>query len=188
MALMAVLDACVLYPIALTDILLRSAERGRFIPQWTERILEELSRNLLARPGISADDVTHRIGQMKEAFPEAMVSGWEHLEPLMTNHPKDRHVLAAAVHANASVIVTKNLQDFPEGACRPHEIEVLDPDELLCEFLLEDSDDMVALLVEQAADTQYPPISVEELLEHLTQHAPEFVASVRELRQYREIV
>ena len=31
---------------------------------------------------------------MREPFPEAMVTGYENLIPSMTNHPKDRHVLA----------------------------------------------------------------------------------------------
>ena len=34
----------------------------------------------------------------------------------MTNHPKDRHVLATAVRTGAQTIVTFNLKDFPEAA------------------------------------------------------------------------
>lgn len=43
---------------------------------------------------------------MRTAFPDARVTGHEPLIPAMTNHPKDRHVLAAAAHADAAVIVT----------------------------------------------------------------------------------
>jgi hypothetical protein len=37
----------------------------------------------------------------------------------MTNEPKDRHVLAAAVRGRADVIVTENIRDFPPLAADP---------------------------------------------------------------------
>ena len=49
----------------------------------------------------------------------------------MTNHPKARHVLAAAVRANAEVIVTFNLADFPEQALKAYDIAAIHPDEFL---------------------------------------------------------
>ncbi|MCZ4088670.1 PIN domain-containing protein [Sinorhizobium psoraleae] len=49
---------------------------------------------------------------MEEAFPDASVEGWEEIEPDMRNDPKDRHVVAAAVAAEATVIVTSNVRDF----------------------------------------------------------------------------
>jgi hypothetical protein len=39
-------------------------------------------------------------------FPEAEVDGYQDLVDQMTNHPKDRHVLAAAVAARADFIVS----------------------------------------------------------------------------------
>ena len=53
----------------------------------------------------------------------------------MTNHPKDRHVLAAAVRANAEVIVTFNLNDFAEPALKPYDIAPIHPDEFLLDQL-----------------------------------------------------
>ncbi len=55
---------------------------------------------------------------MEEAFPVAGVEGWEKKEPDMGNDPKDRNVVAAAVAAEATVIVTSNIRDFsnlPDG-------------------------------------------------------------------------
>lgn len=49
----------------------------------------------------------------------------------MTNHPKDRHVVAAAVHGSAELIVTENVRDFPASAVKPHDIEVPDQDDFL---------------------------------------------------------
>lgn len=45
----------------------------------------------------------------------------------MTNHVKDRHVLAAAVRAAAAAVVTFNLDDFPDVAVDPFDIEALHP-------------------------------------------------------------
>jgi predicted nucleic acid-binding protein len=41
-----------------------------------------------------------------------MVEVPEGLAKVMTNHPGDRHVLAAAVTAKADIIVTSNLKHF----------------------------------------------------------------------------
>jgi hypothetical protein len=49
----------------------------------------------------------------------------------MTNHPKDRHVLAAAVACGAQTIVTFNLKDFPPDALAPWSVEAQSPDEFL---------------------------------------------------------
>ena len=74
----AVLDACVLVPIALADTLLRVAERGMYRPLWSSRILLEAQTAIEEiHPGI---DVDKRFASMREAFGDAMVTGWEAVE------------------------------------------------------------------------------------------------------------
>lgn len=68
---------------------------------------------------------------MQAAFEDALVEGYEHLASAMTNHPKDRHVLAAAVRCGAHAVVTLNVKDFRPEAVRPCGIEVLTPDDFL---------------------------------------------------------
>ena len=68
---------------------------------------------------------------MASAFPEAMVTGHESMVDSMENDPKDRHVLAAAVHSDCEVVVTFNLQDFPASALTPHGLVAVHPDEFL---------------------------------------------------------
>ena len=114
------LDACVLYPIGLRDTVLNMAEAGCFRVLWTEEILAETSRNIVEdTPGLTAEHLEKTFAAMRRAFPEAMVEDYEHLVASMTNHPKDRHVLAAAVAADADVIVTLNIRHFPRTACDP---------------------------------------------------------------------
>lgn len=134
MAFPAFLDTCVLYPAYLCDTLLRLAEAGAYRPLWSADVLTELRRNLI-EVGIAADQVDYRISQMRETFPGAAVAGYESLIEAMTNDPKDRHVLAAAVRANAEVIVTFNTNDFPEHALKDYEITAVHPDDFLLDQL-----------------------------------------------------
>lgn len=91
------LDACVLAPMPLCDLLLRLAEEPAFfIPRWSADILQELS-STLRKFGYSDQQAERRLIAMRSAFEDAEVTGYECLKGAMTNHPKDRHVLAAAV-------------------------------------------------------------------------------------------
>ena len=118
------LDANVLVPYNLMSVLLTMAEDGLFIPRWSQAVLDETSRALVEKLGLPRDDVTRRIQAMTEAFPEAMVTGYEHLEATVNCDPKDRHVLAAAVAAGADALVTVNLRDFPTDEMDRLEIDV----------------------------------------------------------------
>jgi predicted nucleic acid-binding protein len=116
-----VLDASVLYPLPLRDTLLRMAETELYDPLWSARILDEVMRNLEGNRGASAEQTRHLRDAMTAAFDgaEASEAAIDRLEPAMTNDPKDRHVLAAAVASEAQASVTLNLNDFPSDACEP---------------------------------------------------------------------
>jgi hypothetical protein len=72
---------------------------------------------------------------MATYFPDARVTGYEKLIGSMTNHPKDRHVLAAAVAGRADVLVTENLEDSPPGSVAHLEITVAGQDGFLSGLL-----------------------------------------------------
>lgn len=59
--------------------------------------------------------------------------------------PGDRHVLAAAIHANAEVILTCNLADFPAETLARSNIEAQHPDDFLV-YLLGQAPGVVAPL------------------------------------------
>ena len=100
----------------------------------TDEILAETAHNIVEdTPDLTAAHLEKTFAAMRRAFPEAMVRGHEHLAESMTNHPKDRRVLAAAVAAPAGVVVTANLRHFPPQACDPHGIRVESPDQFLCD-------------------------------------------------------
>jgi predicted nucleic acid-binding protein len=177
----AVLDACVLYPFSLRDLLLRLAERELYDVHWSDRILEEATRNLVATGRMNEAQAQRLVQFMTEAFEAAAVSadGVDRLEPSMTNHPKDRHVLAAAVAAHAEAVVTVNLKDFATKDCEPLGITAMHPDEFLLILQAKDPATVVDVLTEQAGDLTNPPWSLEDLLQTLGLHVPNFVDSVR---------
>jgi hypothetical protein len=114
----AVLDACVLVPIALADTMLRVAEKGLYRPLWSDRILREAQLAIEEiYPGIG---VGQRFDSVREAFGDALVTGWEALEPrIELPDQDDRHVVAAAVCGGADAVITVNLGDFPVAALSP---------------------------------------------------------------------
>ena len=129
---LVLLDACVLLQAPLRDTILRLAEYPRlFVPRWSEEIIAETTRNLESRIGLSRERTTYLVEQLRSHFADSWVTGYELLIDRMTNHPKDRHVLAAAVRCGASVIVTYNKRDFPAPATRPWDIEIQGPSTFL---------------------------------------------------------
>lgn len=152
------LDANVLFPPYLRDLLLHFAEKEFYEVRWTDQILQEVSRSIKKRrPTDVHDKVDSMIAQLNEAFEEARISGYEDLIPVMKNHPKDRHVLAAAVADNVDMIVTSNTKDFPRETCEKYDIEVVSPDEfLLCQWSFV-GPDAFCLWLEDLVDSYHKP-------------------------------
>jgi predicted nucleic acid-binding protein len=169
MTVNAVLDACVLYPAALVDILLRAAMAGLYLPFWSADILAELERNLVLRLG--AAPAQQRVAAMREHFGDAEVVGYATLTRTMTNHPKDRHVLAAAVKAGAQVVVTDNLKDFPATALRPHGITVQSADTFLLGLYAQAPGQLVTEVIKQASALSHPAMTVSQVLAQLGKQA-----------------
>jgi predicted nucleic acid-binding protein len=129
-----VLDACVLVPMALCDLLLRLAEEpAMYRPLWREQILAEMGRALKTKLHRSSEEVAWRRQQMKEAFPEAMVTVPSALLKAVECIPDkdDRHVLAAAIMARANAIITQNTRHFPRDCCEKYGVVCQTPDDFL---------------------------------------------------------
>ncbi len=129
-----VLDANVLYGLPLRDTLLTLASEPFALlqPTWSNEILAEVQRNLVARGRLSASQAARAVAVMQKAFPEAAIVAGQPLIDRMPNHPKDRHVLAVAVVIEADRLVTYNLRDF--AAAGQLGIAAVHPDDFLCEL------------------------------------------------------
>lgn len=119
------LDACVLAPLTMREVLFAAARAGMFVPLWSSRIEEEWRRAAAKEArGLSQAAIDGDLALARAAFPQARVVGWEGLEPtLLLPDPDDRHVLAAAIVGRAARIVTDNIGDFPKRALEQHGIE-----------------------------------------------------------------
>lgn len=178
----AVLDACALFPFSLRDTLLRLAETELYAPLWSAEILDEVRRNLVDREISPEAKADRMLGLMRGAFPEAEIdaSAIERLIPAMTNDPKDRHVLAAAVAGNSELIVTFNLGDFPVEACDGLGVEAIHPDQFLRDLYDLDPEVVFNVVADQAAELNNPPMTLEELLNLLERGGlPQFAALLR---------
>lgn len=144
----ALLDACVLYPTILREILIGCADRGLYTPLWSARILEEWARATV-KLGPGAETIARgEVATLKARFPGAEVAPAPGLEArLYLPDPNDIHVLAAAIAGNADLIITYNAQDFPRATLAEEGLDRRDPDQFLLALMAE-APDIVAEVVE----------------------------------------
>jgi len=142
-------DACVLYPTVLRELVLGLAQMGGFTPLWSQRILEEWRRAALRqseRDGVIAEG---EIALAKAAFPDAMVTVSQSTQDrLWLPDPNDVHVFAAALDGGADAILTLNLKDFPTNALAAEGLMRRAPDELMLEAYHADPDGVRGLVLQ----------------------------------------
>lgn len=118
---------------------------------------------------------------MKSVLPEADVRNYErHESTIALPDPNDHHVVAAAIEAHASIILTWNLKHFPESETAKHNIAVRDPDSFLT-VLCRDGAETVAAVVDAArANLRLSEPTAEEYLQALeNQGLKSFVSLIR---------
>lgn len=175
-----VLDACVLANAGLCDLFLRLAEPPRlYLPVWSSQILDEVrttQTEKLKKP-YSRELAEFWRQEVCRSFPEASVTGFEMLLPVVTNEEKDRHVVAAAVKAGASLIVTFNLRHFPATALKPWDIDVLHPQDYLLTLY---SMNPGVVMGKLAAIAQEDGRELQDVAIHLGKSVPAFSCQILE--------
>ncbi|WP_232370228.1 PIN domain-containing protein [Xenorhabdus lircayensis] len=72
-----VLDACVLYPARLRDLLMHLGLAGLYQPKWSDAIQDEWKRNLLQqRPDIPSDRLEHTTVLMNKGLARCQCHGF----------------------------------------------------------------------------------------------------------------
>lgn len=131
----AVLDACVLFPTVLRELLQGAGEAGLYQPLWSDRIVGEWVR-AAAKLGPGAQAVAEgEAALFRTAFPRGRVAPAPGTEArLLLPDPADVHVLAAAIAGHADAIVTFNAADFPGHVLAAEGVTRRDPDGFLWEL------------------------------------------------------
>jgi predicted nucleic acid-binding protein len=159
-------DACVLYSAMLRDALMRLAVTGLYRAVWTDAIHEEWIHAVLANRSDLTREKLDRVRALMNAHVlDSLVSGYEPLIPTIDlPDPDDRHVLAAAIHSGADVIVTFNVKDFPAAITLPLGIIAQHPDDFIQELTARDGPAVLTALRQQRMALQKPPKTAEEFV------------------------
>ncbi|KVC26716.1 toxin-antitoxin system, toxin component, PIN family protein [Burkholderia pseudomultivorans] len=149
---------------------------------------DEWKRNLLEnRPDLTAEQLDRTSSLMDRAIPDAVVTGYESLiAGLVLPDADDRHVLAAAIRCNASVIVTFNRKDFPEEVLSPYGIEAQHPDEFVDNLFDLEPAVVVAAARRQREALKQPPLTADRYLEILRRQG--MVQTCQALEAYRVLL
>ena len=162
----AFLDASVLYPAPLRDLLLELAVSDFYRAKWSDAVHEEWIRALLRRrPELKATRLERTRRLMDAHVRDALVSGFEELVPtIRLPDPDDRHVVAGAIRGEADTILTANLKDFPASALAPLGLAAEHPDGFLARLCRESPSRFIEALERVRARLRNPPVSRESHL------------------------
>jgi predicted nucleic acid-binding protein len=165
----AILDACVLYPAPLRDLLLQLATAGLFRARWTDDIHAEWIRGVLQnRDDLTLAQLTRTKDKMNEGANCHLIEGYQPIiDTLELPDPNDRHVLAAAIRGRVDVIVTRNLKDFPAEYLRKFDVEALHPDEFIADLIDLSQTTVIEAVRIIRARLKNPPYSTRQYIETL---------------------
>ncbi|HLB43257.1 MAG TPA: PIN domain-containing protein [Gammaproteobacteria bacterium] len=180
----ALYDACVLYPAPLRDLLMNLAITDLYRAKWTNEIHDEWINGVLSnRRDLDRKFLDRTRDRMNMSVRDCLVENYQYLIPtLELPDSNDRHILAAAIHSNSSVIVTYNLKDFPKEITSQHGIEAQHPDDFLMN-LIDLSSEIVFLAVNRhRSSLKNPPKNKEEYLSTLKKQS--LNNAVKKLREF----
>ena len=179
----AFLDASVLYPSTIRSVLMFLAAFDTFRAHFWLLLWGKPQRNgrktLIASgrrrwraprfhgiwPDLDAKRIARTRALMEAHLPNAMVTGYQRrIASLVLPDPNDRHVLAAALHCKADVIVTTNWKHFPKAVLSSHGISAQHPDDFVCDLIVADRDRAVLAFAADRARMVNPPHTVAEYI------------------------
>lgn len=163
----AVLDTNVLFPLYCRDILLWFAHYELYTPKWSVHIFDEWE-DVMRRQCMPEEKIQRQLEVVNMGFPDARVRNYQPLIPsLNMKDLNDRHVLAAAIKANANVIVTNNLKDFNSAYLAKFNLIAQNPDDFLTDMIDLNPNTAVEAFKAMILQKKKPPMTAFEVLEVL---------------------
>lgn len=163
-------DTNVCYPISMLDLVLRCDEQDLHRVVWTEALLEELAGVWVRNGARSFESARAITDQIRTVFASGRIepSLYEHLVPKKPGGDPDDHEHAAAAASVApSVLLTANISDFPPSALADRGVIVMHPDDYFLHLLGDETDTIVGVLSDMAAQRSRPPLTLEDILSTL---------------------
>lgn len=166
-------DACVLYPAPVRDLIIELAIAELYRAKWTNRIHDEWISSLISkRPDLKREKLEKTRHLINSSVEDCLVEGYESIaESLKLPDPDDRHVLAAAIKAQAQIIVTYNLKDFPFKILETFEIEAQHPDDFFLNQSSLQQGPFLATIKRIRQSLKKSPKTPEEYLDVLRRHS-----------------
>lgn len=166
-------DACILYSAPLRDLFMHLALTDLFQAKWTNEIHDEWMRNLLVNhPDVKLHQLERVRTLMNSHVVDCLIDGYEHLIPsLKLPDLNDRHVLAAAIHSKAAIIITYNLKDFPDKILNKYNIKAQHPDLFLDQIINLNPDIVCAAIKRLRTRLKNPPMNIHQYLAVLEKQA-----------------
>jgi PIN domain len=165
----AFIDSNVFYGARLRSLVLQFAQTGLFRARWSDDVHKEWIAGLLRnRPDLNEEALQTTRRLMNDAVLDCLVTGYEPLiSALDLPDVDDRHILAAAIHCHASVIVTFNERDFPAGILGRSGIHAKHPDDFLLDVIAIDEEYCLEAIQEDIAHYKAPPLTVDDYIDSL---------------------
>ena len=136
----AFLDACVLYPFSLRDVLMQFSVEGMFQAKWSAKVQDEVIRNVEGNNPSTSGKLKRTFALMESAVPDFRSEPTPETIALVSESetdPKDVEILAATIDGACTHLVTSNLRDFDIAYGSARGVAVIHPDEFL-EKLIDD--------------------------------------------------
>lgn len=165
----ALLDANVLYPAPIRDLLLQLAVTDIFHARWTDDIHEEWINALLRNEPFRTREQLDKIKNlMNMATRDSLITGHHTLiDSVKLPDLNDRHVLSAAIIGKCNVIITQNQKDFPLEELRKYGLETQHPDIFLLHHLHYFKEIFLNAVFKIRARLKNPPYTIADYLYHL---------------------
>jgi hypothetical protein len=153
----------------LRSILMTLAQSGLFRARWSEDVHREwMCAVVERRPDLTLEKLEATRRAMDNAVLDCLVTNYEPLIAGLTlPDPDDRHVLAAAITAQASLIVTFNINDFPADVLSPHGIHAKHPDDFILDMASLDPFTLTTAATDDLHHYANPPLTLETYLDDL---------------------